>query len=82
MVQAMMERRPRGELASGYNATIVVATIPCEIARNGRRLRRSFAPPWETRCLAPFAHMDGSPGWNPWITRQQRETVKGYRRKI
>ena len=54
VVRAMVERRPRGEVTSGYNATIVVATISCEIARNGRRLRRRFAPAWETRCFGPI----------------------------
>ena len=62
----MVERRPRGEVTSGYNATIVVATISCEIARNGRRLKRSFAPPQKLDALPPLpiwtGHQDGTPG--------------------
>ena len=72
VAQARMERRPRREVASGFNATIVVATISCRIARNGKKLKTSFAPPREKISLAPFAHTDGSLGWNPWITRKQR----------
>ena len=33
--------------------------------RNGKKLRRSFAPPREKISPAPFAHTDGTPGWNP-----------------
>ena len=69
---ARVERRPRGEVASGFNATIVVVTISCGIARNGKKLKKSFAPPREKISPAPFAHMDGSPGWKPWTTRKQR----------
>ena len=72
VARAQVERRPRGEVASGFNATIVVVTISCRIARNGKKLKRSFAPPQEKMSPAPFAHTDGSPGWNPWTTRNQR----------
>ena len=65
VVWAMVERRPRGEVASRFNATIVVGTISCRIARNGKKLKRSFVPPREKISPAPFVHMEGSPGWNP-----------------
>ena len=68
-VRAMVGKRQRGENASKCNATIVVAIISCKIARNGRKSRGSFAPPQETKCWAPSAHMDGPLGWNPWTTK-------------
>ena len=71
-VRAMVGKRQKGEVTSGCSATIVALIISCEIERNGKRSRRSFAPPREIKCPAPFAHMDRSPGWNPWTTRQQR----------
>ena len=55
------------------NTTIVVEIISCVIARNGRKLRRSSVPPREKSSQAPFAHMDGSPGWNPRQTIEDRE---------
>ena len=55
-VWAMEERRLRGEVASGFNATIVGATISYRIARNGKKSRRSFAPPQEKISPASFAH--------------------------
>ena len=53
-----------GRKRVGFNATIVVATISCGIARNGKKLKKSFAPPREKISPAPFAHTNGSPGWN------------------
>ena len=59
-------KRSKGEIASGYNATIVAVTICCGIARNGRKSRRSFAPPREIECQPPsplwMGHQDRSPG--------------------
>ena len=55
------------------SATIVVVTTSCGIARSGWKLKRNFVPPWEKTSPAPFAHMDGSPGWNLWTnSRRQR----------
>ena len=72
-LRAQVERRPRGEDGGKCNATIVVATTSCGIARSGRKLRRNFVPPREKTSPAPFAHTDGSPGWNPWTdSRRQR----------
>ena len=62
-----MERRPKEGDEGRFNATIVVATTSCGIARNGRKLKRNFVPPWEKTSPATFAHMDGSLGWHPWI---------------
>ena len=62
-----MERRPSEQDEERYNATIVVASISCKIARSGRRSRRSFIPPREIESPAPFAHIDGSPKWNPGV---------------
>ena len=64
VVKALVERRPREEDGSVFNATIVVETISCEIVRNGRRSRRSTVPPQGPESPAPFAHMDGSLGWS------------------
>ena len=71
-VWAMVQRRLRGEVASGFNAAIVVATISYGIARNRKKSKRSFTPPREKSSLGPFVHMDGSLGWNPWTTREQK----------
>ena len=38
----MVERRPSGEVTSGFNVTIVVVTISCGIARNGKKLREAL----------------------------------------
>ena len=61
VARGLVEKRPREEDERRYNATIVVATTSCWIARSGRKLKRSFVPPRETENLAPFAHMDMSP---------------------
>ena len=61
-----------GRTRKRFNATIVVATTSCEIARSGKKSKRNSVPPREKISPAPFAHMDGSPGWNPWTTREQR----------
>ena len=38
-----------------------------------RCIRRPQAVGQSFACgLAPFAHTDGSQGWNPWTTRKQR----------
>ena len=68
--RALVERRPRGEDGKRFNATIVVVTISCEIARNGRKSKRNSVPPQEKISPALFAQMDGSLGWNPWTTRE------------
>ena len=65
-----VERRPRGEDERKCNATIVVVTTSCGIARSGRKLKRNFVPLREKTSLAPFAHTDGSLGWNRWISRR------------
>ena len=70
--QAQVERRPRGEDGKRFNATIVVVTTSCEIARSGRKSKRNSVPPREKISPAPFAHTDGTPGWNPWTIREQR----------
>ena len=67
--RAQVERRPRGEDGKRFNATIVVATTSCWIARSGKKSKRNFIPPQEKTSPAPFTHMDGSLGWNPWTTR-------------
>ena len=64
VARAQVERRPRGEDEGKCSATSVGATTSCEIA-SGRQLKKNFIPPWEKISLAPFAHTDGSPGWNP-----------------
>ena len=63
--QAQVERRPRGEDGKRFNATIVVATTSCEIARSGRKSKRNSVPPREKIRPAPFTHTEGTPGWNP-----------------
>ena len=73
-----VERRQRGEDGSECNATIVAEIISCMTTRNIRRLRKSSVPPREIKCLAPFAHMDGSPGWKPWTNRRQRRRRQAY----
>ena len=71
--QAQLERSQRGEDEGKCNATIVVVTTSCGIARSGRKLRRNFVFLWEKSSPAPFAHTDGSPGWKPWTdSRRQR----------
>ena len=65
VARGLVEKRPREEDERRYNATIVVATTSCGIVRSGKKLKRSFVPPRETENPAPFAHTDGSPGWNP-----------------
>ena len=65
VARGLVEKRPREEDERMYNATIVMATTSCKIARSGKKLKRSFVPPRETENPASFAHMDGSPGWNP-----------------
>ena len=72
VARAWVERRPRGEDGKRFSATIVVVTTSCEIARSGRKSKRNSVPPREKISLAPFAHMDGTPGWNPWTIREQR----------
>ena len=73
-----MEKRPRGEDEGKCNATIVVATTSCGIARSGRKLRRNFVLPREKSSPAPFTHTDGSSGWNPWTdSRRQRGMRQG-----
>ena len=74
----LVEKRPREEDERRYNATIVVATTSCGIARNGRKLKRSFVPPQETENPAPFTHTNGSLGWSPWISRRQRGRRQRY----
>ena len=64
--------KTRGEDGKRFNATIVVATTSCEIARSGRKSKRNSVPPREKISAAPFAHTDGTPGWNPWAIREQR----------
>ena len=70
--QAQVERRQKGEDGKRFNATIVVATTSCKIARSGGKSKRNSVPPREKINPAPFPHTDGSPGWNPWIIREQR----------
>ena len=65
VVHAMVEKRPRGEVVSRCNVTIMAVIISCGIARNGRKLRRSFTPPHKTKCPTTFAHIDGLLRWNP-----------------
>ena len=60
--RAQVEKRPRGEDGKRFNATIVVVTTSCGIARSGKKSKRNFVPPWEKTSLAPFAHMDGRLG--------------------
>ena len=62
--RAQVERRPREEDERKCNATIVVATTSCGIVMSGKKLKRNFVPPWEKTSPAPFAHTDGSLGWN------------------
>ena len=64
MARARVERRPRGEDGKRFNPIIVVATTSCEIARSGRKSKRNSVPLWEKISPAPFAHTEGSPGWN------------------
>ena len=54
-----------GEDEGKCNATIVAATISCEIARSGRRLRRNFVLPRGKSTPAPFAHTDWVTGMEP-----------------
>ena len=63
VVWAQVKKGPREEDGDVLSATIVAETISCGIARNGRRLKRNFVPPRETKSLAPLAHMEGPPGW-------------------
>ena len=73
MAQVLVGKRPRGEGGSESNTTIVAEIISCMIARNGRKSRKISVPSQEKNSPAPFAHMDGSLGWNPWTdSRRQR----------
>ena len=62
----MVERKPRGEVASGFNATIVVATISCRIARNGEKLGEALHLLRKRLAWGPLpismGHWDGTPG--------------------
>ena len=69
----MVERRPRGEVASGFNATIVVTTTSCEIARNGRKLRKNSVPPQEKISLAPLPIWTGHWAGPPRLIVEDRE---------
>ena len=62
---AQVGKRQKEEDEKRFNATIVVATISCRVVKSGRKSKRNFVPPQEKTTLAPFAHMDGSPGWKP-----------------
>ena len=62
-----MEKRPRGEDEKRFNATIVVVTTSCGIARSGKKSKRNFVPPWEKTQPSPLlpirtGHGDGTPG--------------------
>ena len=73
-----MEKGPGDEDGDVSSATIVAETIPCGIASNGRRLRKSSVPLGETNNPAPFTHTDGPLGWDSWIdTRRQRGRQQG-----
>ena len=73
VVRAQVEKGPREEDRDVLSATIVAETISCGIARNGRRKKRNFVPPRETKSLAPFTHTDGLLGWNSYTnSRRQR----------
>ena len=80
MPLARAERRSRGENGNGYNATIVAETTSCGIKRNGKRLKKNSVLLGETESPAPFAHMDGSSGWNPRLVEDReggdKETVQ------
>ena len=66
----MVEKGPRGEDEGRFNATIVVVNTSCGIARSGKSSKRNFVPPCEKTSPGPFAHIDRSPGWNPYISRR------------
>ena len=65
VVRVLVGKRPNGEDGNGFNATIVAETTSCGIARSGRKSKKNSVLPRETESPAPFAHTDGSPGWNP-----------------